>query len=198
MNAFLNMVSKFWALFIWWYTVQPWERALRVRLGGEKDHQVVEHGAGLHFRLPYIDVVYRQTTRLHFVTLEPQTVTTQDSHTITFAGVFGYVVEDLRTLYTTIQSTDTTLQALVQGALAQYISTHPLDECAPDVIEQAVVNELDIARYGLGQPQLSLTTYARVKTYRLIMDEHAIYSTTQGTNNAEHASSFMQAYGSPA
>lgn len=187
MNALIQLIARFWAWFIWWFTVLPWEHALRIRLG----KHVTEFEAGLHFRIPYVDVVFRQTTRLQFVTMEPQTVTTQDGKTVTFAGVFGYVIEDLYKLYSTMQSIDTTIQSKVQGALAQYISTHPINECTPDMIEQAVVNELDISQYGLMQPELAITTYAVVRTYRLILDEHALYSTGQGTNNAEHASAFM-------
>ncbi|SRR6266516_1543056 len=185
MNAFLGLLARFWALFVWWFVVDPWERALRVRLGGETARRIIEVGPGLHFRIPYVDVIYRQSVRLHFSSLDPQTVTTEDGQTVTFAGVFGYVIEDMRMLYQTMQSPDTTIQALVHGALAQYIASHPWSECSPDVIEQAVVNELEIGQYGLGQPQLALTTYARVRTYRLIMDEHAIYSTGIGLHNAE-------------
>jgi len=184
MNALIAFFTRFFHLFIWWFTLPPWERALRVRLG----KHITEFGAGLHFRVPYFDTIYRQTTRLLFVSLDPQTVTTTDGHTITFAGVFGYVVEDLRRLYMTIQSPETTIQALVTGALAQYLVTHPLEECEPDVVEQAVMNDIDIAQYGLGQAELALTTYARVRTYRLIMDKHAIYSTGHSTNNPEEAS----------
>ncbi len=185
MNALLSLLAKFWGLFVFWFVVDPWERALRVRLGGRTEARIVEVGPGLHFRIPYVDVVYRQSVRLHFSSLDPQTVTTEDGQTVTFAGVFGYVIEDMRKLYQTMQSPDTTMQSLVHGALAQYISTHPWAECQPDVIEQAVVNELDIEQYGLGKPQLALTTYARVRTYRLITDEHAIYSTGIGLHNAE-------------
>lgn len=183
MNALLSLLARFWALLIWWYVIAPWEKALRVR-GGSR---VIEVGPGIHFRVPYLDVVYRQSTRLHFTSLDPQTVTTQDGSTITFAGVFGYVVTDLRKLYDSIQSPEATLQSLVQGALAQYISTHPTKECEPDTVEQAVMNDIDVTEYGLGDARLSLTTYARVKTYRLIMDQHAIYSTGLGVNNPESA-----------
>lgn len=181
MTALIELFARFWALFVWWFVVDPWEKALRVRLG----KKIMEYGSGLHFRIPYVDVVFRNTTRLHFTSLDPQTVTTRDGKTITFAGVFGYVIEDLQQLYRTVQHADSTIQALVMGALAQYIETHELAECQPDVIEQAVVNEVNIAQYGLDDPQLSLTTFAVVRTYRLIMDDHAIYSPSPSTNNAE-------------
>jgi|SRR5690242_6169585 len=181
MNAFIELLARFWALFVWWFVIEPWEKALRVRLG----KHVREYGPGLHFRVPYVDIVYRNTTRLHFTSLDPQTVTTDDGKTITFAGVFGFVIDDLRTLYDKVQHSDSTIQALVMGALAQYIETHDLSECKPDVIEQAVVNEVDIAQYGLAEPQLSLTTFAVVRTYRLIMDDHAIFSYSPSTNTPE-------------
>ena len=183
MAAFFNFLTKCWAILVWWFVVAPWERVLRVRLGRKE----VEFGPGLHRRIPYVDVLYRQTTRLHFSSIDPQTVTTLDNQTVTFAGVFGYVIKDLHTLYHSMQSPETTMQALVHGALAQYISTHAWTECDPDTVEQAVINELDIERYGLGEPQLSLTTYARVRTYRFILDEHAIYSVAPHLHNGERS-----------
>src|SRR6266566_2406601 len=125
MNAIIDLLLRFWALFLWAFVVEPWEKALRVRLG----KRVVEFGPGLHFRIPYVDVIYRNTTRLHFTSLDPQTVTSKDGKTITFAGVFGFVIEDLWQLYTTVQHADSTIQSLVMGALAQYIETHDLTEC---------------------------------------------------------------------
>lgn len=181
MAALFSLLARFWALFVWWFVCAPWERVLRVRLGKRE----TEFGPGAHLRIPYIDVLYRQTTRLHFSSLDPQTVTTLDGQTVTFAGVFGYVIKDLHTLYHSMQSAETTMQALVHGALAQYISTHAWSECDPDTVEQAVINEIDIEQYGLGDPQLSLTTYARVRTYRLIMDQHAIYSQSPHLRNGE-------------
>jgi hypothetical protein len=183
MDALIGLFLRFWALFVWWYVVQPWERALRVRAGS----RTMEVGPGLHFRVPYLDVVYRQEVRLHFSSLSPQTVTTTDGKTITFAGIIGYEIGDVLKLYQTMQNPDLTVQSLAIGALAQHIATHADAECEPDLVEQAVVNDLDLEQYGLKNPRLSLTTYARVRTYRLIVDEHALYSTGAGVHNGERA-----------
>lgn len=183
MNALIGLFLRFWALFVWWFVVAPWERALRVRAGGPP----AEYGPGLHFRVPYLDVVYRQEVRLHFASLAPQTVTTTDGKTVTFAGVIGYEIDDLKTLYATMQNPELTVASLAVGAVAQHLSSHAEAECDPDMVEQAAVNELDLGQYGLKNPRLYLTTYAKVRAYRLIVDEHGFYSTGAGVHNAEAA-----------
>jgi len=156
-----------WQLFMWWFVVLPWERALRVRLG----KSVIEFGPGLHFRMPYVHIIYNQSVRLRFSALQLQTVSTRDGHTISYAGVFGYCISDLRKLYDTMQHPESTIASIVQSAIANYIFTHELSECAPEVVEAESAKAISLAQYGLSCSTLRITTFARVRTYRLMMDK---------------------------
>lgn len=156
-----------WQLFMWWFVVMPWGKALRVRLG--KD--IEEFGPGLHFRIPYIHIIYHQSVRLRFSPLQLQTVSTKDGHTISYAGVIGYCVADLRKLYDTMQHPENTISSIAQTAVANYLFSHPLTECAPEVVQDEAERAIDLSQYGLGCVSLRITTYARVRTYRLLMDK---------------------------
>ena len=61
-------------LFEWWFTVMPWEQAIFIRAG--KGERVL--GKGLYFKIPFIDRVYIQQTRLRIIDLPVQTVSTLD------------------------------------------------------------------------------------------------------------------------
>ena len=166
MNAIIELLRSFWRLFVWWVVIQPWEMGIRIRLGKRRTRLA----PGLSFRIPYVDAVYRQSVRLRFTTLPPQTVTTQDGKTLTLAGVLGYSIENVDLLYDTLHQAEDGLRSLAQGAVAAYVHGHDLAECRPATIEERAADGLVLSRYGLSFYSLALTTYAQVRTYRIIND----------------------------
>lgn len=168
MSAIVNILRSFWRLFIWWVVIEPWELAIRVRLGRHRTRL----SPGLSFRIPYIDHVYKQSVRLRFTTLPPQTVTSEDGHTLTMAGFLGYTIIDVDRLYDTLQQADGALSAVAQNEIAHFVQEHPLAECSPHDIEREASRGMALDKYGIGFDSLRLTTFARVKTHRLIMDSH--------------------------
>lgn len=62
MNAFVEILRSFWRCFIWWVVIQPWEQGIRVRLGKKR----VRLEPGIHFRIPYLDAVFKQSNRLRW------------------------------------------------------------------------------------------------------------------------------------
>ena len=168
MTAIIDLLKSFWRLFIWWVVVMPWELAIRVRLG--KRRQRLE--PGLRFRVPYVDVIYKQSVRLRYATTMPQTLSTRDGFPLTISGQLGYAIVDIDKLYDTVQQGENAIRAMAQGAIARYVFEHELSECAPARIEKGVAGMLTLSDYGLEYHALQLTTFCRVKTYRLIMDNH--------------------------
>ena len=59
LNSFMEGVRQFLKALQMWVTIAPWEQGLRVRLG----RRVKLLGAGVHLRLPVLDVLYIQTVR---------------------------------------------------------------------------------------------------------------------------------------
>lgn len=153
-------------LIVWWVTVAPWEQALRVRLG--KHVQRLE--TGVHLRIPGIDRVYRQSIRRRTCDLSMQTLTTSDGATVTVAGSLRYAIADIELLYQTLHHAESTLMDLAGGIVARTITQLARSECTADAIEAAVRRELDIQQYGLTDAELYVTSFAFVRTYRLIQD----------------------------
>lgn len=107
-----------------------------------------------------------------YATTTPQTVSTLDGFVLTISGQLGYRIVDLDKLYDTLQQGENAIRSIAQGAIARYIFTHKLFECSPADVESSVAAVLDLEKYGLEYDALQLTTFCRVKTYRLIMDNH--------------------------
>lgn len=168
MNAIIDILKSFWRLLIWWVVVQPWELGLRVRLG--KERRLLR--SGVHFRIPYVDAVYKQSVRLRWATMTPQTVTTRDGHTLTMSGQLGYRIVDIDRLYDTLHQAENAIRSIAQGAIAEYVHRHDFSECSPEHVSDGAAQTLSLARFGLAADRLQLTTFCRVKTYRMIMDHH--------------------------
>lgn len=64
-----------------WFMVNPWERAVRVRAG--RWSKQIEPGA--YFRIPFVDTVTLINTRLRITSTPSITITTMDGKTVTMA-----------------------------------------------------------------------------------------------------------------
>jgi regulator of protease activity HflC (stomatin/prohibitin superfamily) len=162
-NSIAGFISK---LFQWWFTVMPWEQALRIRRG----KQVRLLNAGLYFKIPFLDAVYVQTTRMRMIDTAMQTMSTKDGTTITVKSAIRYIISDIQTLYTTLYHPEMTLSSMTMGFVGEYVRSNEISEIAPSKIEEFVNDKMDATRYGLKDLSIKITTFAAVKTFRLIQD----------------------------
>ena len=170
MNEFLIALRQFFRGFRCWLVVSPWEAALLVRLG----KRVRRLEPGFHWKIPILDVIYLQSVRLRLSPLPKQTISTLCSRVITVAGSLGYQIDDIEKLYASVHHGEDTVKALARAQIAEYVSTHRLEECEPEKVQAAVNARLELARYGLGAARIYITDFAVVRTYRLIGD-HSEY-----------------------
>src|SRR5688572_20343223 len=90
-----QFLSRF---FQWYFIVMPWEQAVFIRAG--KSHKTL--GKGIYFKIPFLDVVYIQTTRRRMIEAPMQTVTTKDGHAITIKAGVSYKIVDMFKLYNSL------------------------------------------------------------------------------------------------
>lgn len=166
MQSLVDLVRGFFRGIRPWVIVAPWEQALRVRFG--KHVRVL--GAGFHLRLPVIDVVFLQSIRRRVAGVGRQTLTTRDNQTITVGAALGYEITDVEQLYRGLHHAEDTLQQLARSKIAAYVTSHRLADCTPSAL-QGLADGLNLETYGLATPELVVTDFAVVRTYRLIGDQ---------------------------
>ncbi len=167
MNGLIEFIRRFAEIFIWWTIIQPWEGAIRVRFGRWVQTLV----PGIHFRVPYVDSVFRQTMRLRFCMMGVQTLSTTDGKTITLAASVGYCIADIWKLYNTLHHAEETIRQLAMGEIARFIQTRKVVECNPEAIETAISKTLNFDDYGIAFDSIRLIDFAIVKTFRLIQEQ---------------------------
>lgn len=164
MTIFSDLLSKISQLFNWIYTIEPWERGLRVRAG----KHVTDIMPGIHTRIPFIDIVYKQNIRIRACGIDAQTITTLDGDTITFNGSIRYRISSVRKMYENVHAASDTIRQEIMGKLANYITTHKTKDCTPDQVHDEVSKELDFKAYGFADVEFFLTNFVKARTYRLI------------------------------
>lgn len=166
----MNQIKEFfqWLIdsFKIWVIVQPWESAVRVRMG--KHTKVLTKG--IFFRIPYLDSIFVQENRLRIVQMSLQTLTTKDLNAITIEAAVGYTIEDIEKLYKSLYQPETTISNMVKSNIAEYIFEKNHNEIKPSDLEKNVLNDLQNLDYGLNIQYLRIQNFAIVKTFRLIQD----------------------------
>ena len=170
MSGLRQIIEALRGLIVWWVTVAPWEQAIRVRLG----RRVSLLPAGVHLRIPVVDRVYRQSVRLRSSIQPAQTLVTRDGKPLTIAVTVLYRIADLRRLYDTVHHPEGTISAMVLGAVGRFVVEHDARDCGPGVVCREVPALADLQRFGLEDVEVTVNTFAFVRTYRLITgDGHA-------------------------
>ncbi len=174
---------QFGELFHWWVIVAPWEQIVRVRLG----KHLKMFGAGIHFTIPHVDSVYRQSIRRRICLTAMQTLTTSDGKTVTVSGQLGYAIVDVEKLYQTVHHAEDTLLATMQALVSEYIQQNDAADCTPPKVQEFVQESADLEIYGIGEVSFFVTNFAIVRTYRLLMDKAKDYADGDALNtyNAE-------------
>lgn len=161
-----NLIRYLTNIFKFWIIVQSWESGIRVR-GGK---YIKKLNAGFHFKIPHYDSVFIQETRLRVLNLSMQTLTTKDGKTITVSGSIGYKITDVEKLYDTIYQPEMTIGNLALGTVGKFISDKHLEYIDQEAIEENILLELNKTDYGLEFTYYRITTFAVVRTYRIIKD----------------------------
>jgi regulator of protease activity HflC (stomatin/prohibitin superfamily) len=151
-----------------WVTVQPWEEGVRVRIGKYTKSLT----KGIYLRIPLLDSVYIQTTRLRVFSCSPQTLTSKDNNTITITAAIGYSITSIDKLYSKLHHPQSTISNIVKGAISDYISKSDIKECSPESLSNYIEKQIELNDYGIKYEYVKIIGYAVVRTYRLIQDQH--------------------------
>lgn len=157
----LNAVSQ---TFKWWFIVAPWEQALRIR--GGKHAKLMR--AGVHFRIPFWDRVYRKSIRERVCGTTPLVVTSRDGRAYSLRAVVRFSIVDLEQLFNTAHAPDEVIGARVSTLLGQYIASSRSEYISPLAAQDYVNERIDLSAYGLRSTGAEIIDFAAVRTYRLI------------------------------
>lgn len=145
-----------------WVTVTPWEQAIRVRLGSS----LKLLNAGVHFKIPLLDIIYLQSVRMRITKLPRQTTAAADGRIVACCCAIGYSISDIMLLYKTLHHAEDTIANLAQSAITAYIAKTPSAACTSTAIAETL--KLDLRWCGIRGVEIYVTECAIVRTYRIL------------------------------
>lgn len=166
MNSIQDILKYITNFLTFWVIISPFERGLRIRFG--KNVKILTEG--IHLKIPIFDAVYIQTIRSRNISSGIQTVSTKDGITISLGSIVQYNINDIYKLYNTLYHPEMTITNLVMGEISNYISDNIISDCSPQKIQDKISAKLKNTKYGIEFEFVNITTYAIVKTFRLIQD----------------------------
>lgn len=173
MNFLRDILDFLKSLINWWFIVEPWEQAVRVRFG----KHVRLFGAGVHWKIPFFDILYVQNIRRRVLSLGLQTMSTSDGVVITLNGSVGYRIADVLMLHQTLHDAEPSILQEILGVVSRYTANHSSKKCLPKDITAAVTESLHLEKYGLADVDFFLSCYlSDVPAIRLIQDGAGGYS----------------------
>lgn len=163
MPAFAQVVEILKQLVVWWLVVEPWERAVRVRAG----KRVTLLGEGVHFRIPFVDVVYIHNTRRMVSYLSAQTISSLDGKVYSVSASISYEIADVLKLHMSAHHAHDVVMQRAAQAVSEFITDRNSKDISPAAI-RALVSGIDLSCFGIANTEVCINNFAIVKTYRLI------------------------------
>lgn len=150
-----------------WYMVNPWECAVRVRAG----RYAKQIDPGTYLRTPFIDTITLVNTRLRITSTPSLTITTRDGKTVTLAVMVGFKIVDPLLAMRELMTPEYTCAAMAQAATAASAARRNADELREPAFLDAIKAELiDSKVPGVQFETIKITEMAVVRTFRLLQD----------------------------
>lgn len=151
-----------------WVTVKPWEQAVRVRAG---KHVRLLH-KGMYLKIPILDTATVFPIRRRAAQACLQTLKSKDGQCVTIGTVVFYRIADLLLVLDTLHSPDSTITAMVHGAISKYIETVDAADIQLAAMFDSISAAVNPAALGIDQFDVQITDNAVLtrRTFRLIQD----------------------------
>ena len=185
MNALVDLLGKLFGAIAIWVMVEPWEQALRVRSG----RHLKRLSPGLHWRIPLLDVIYKQSVRRRITLVSTQTLTTADGSTVVVAASLGFAIGDIEVLHQSLHDAEDTLCQLALEAVAAHVARTRRADLNPADMADRLTTDLaaSFGEFGLTGVSLRITDFAFIRAYRLIQDNRWSRSDAVTTLKAEQS-----------
>lgn len=172
MDQIIAFLRQFIDIFKVWMIIMPWEQAVRVRFG--KHPRLLE--AGCHWKLPFIDSYYVQSTRKRNSVTGRQTILAKDGvRNVIITTVVGYAIKDVLKLYSTLHHAEDTIRNMVMAEVVSAVRV--IKNLTPIEVEEYVTKNIAFEQYGLSDVDVRVVELSIARTYRIMGDYAQVFQT---------------------
>ena len=169
-----------------WFVVDPWEKAVRVRLG--KNARIIP--PGFHWKIPLLDEIYILYPKLRLGPASTQTISTKDGRVVTLGITTGFSIIDPLQALSTYQHPENSIAVLVHHHAAEYISSRNIEEISIPELEDFIIEGLKTTdpENGIAIEFIKVTNFMHsspARTIRLVQDDIITDFSSQPTERSK-------------
>jgi regulator of protease activity HflC (stomatin/prohibitin superfamily) len=161
----INLIAQFWHNLIPFVVINEYESGIILRLG--KWHKNIE--AGLHWKIPFVDVVLHCQNTVTTMSLDSQPLTTLDGEAIIIGCIVKYKINNAKKYLLEVNDSIDAISDITQGKVKEIINKKNWDEVRTmkdAEIKDAVLNEA--REWGIKIYYITITSLVKTRVYKII------------------------------
>ena len=182
-DKLITLLQEFWQQLSPIYIIDMWEKGLHLRFG--KFHTISD--AGLHFKIPFFDSIWKQTVVTQSIHLHPQSITSADYKNIVVRAIVRYDICDTFLFLTKLAHPTDVLVDTTMSMIREIIEERNWDDLVDIENELTTKIGLKLEQWGINVERVTLTDLAEINSIRLISDETTSNKNTAALLTIEHS-----------
>ena len=165
-DKLITLLQEFWQQLSPIYIIDMWEKGLHLRFG--KFHTI--SNAGLHFKIPFFDSIWKQTVVTQSIHLHPQSITSADYKNIVVRAIVRYDICDTFLFLTKLAHPTDVLVDTTMSMIREIIEERNWEDLIDVENELTTKIGFKLNQWGINVERITLTDLAEIDSIRLIND----------------------------
>jgi membrane protease subunit HflK len=167
-DKLIDVLLEWWNHVLPFIIIRDYEEAVLLRFG--RFNQVLL--PGIHFKIPFFDEVIDQHVVVTTLSLDAQSLYTQDRQNIVVKGIIKYKIADVKTFLLEVYDAQDALSDMSQSIIKNVIMSMTLEECIDPEMDNTLTKKVRVEarKWGVDVQQVTLTDIAPMRSIRLIND----------------------------
>ena len=165
-DKLIGLIQQFFHELTPLFIIDEWDQAVVLRNG--KFRRVVR--AGLYFKIPFFDSIWRYTVITQSIDIPPQSVTTADGKNVVVKGIIRFSVVDIKAFLLNITQPADVLTDTTGGMIREIIEDTEWSGLID--IDKKLTSEVGkfVKRWGIKVERVTLTDLQIANSIRIIQD----------------------------
>lgn len=171
-DKLIDLLSQIWQHLIPWVIIIQTDMAVRLRFGKFKEIL----NPGLHWKIPVVDEILSHTCVWTTISLNSQSLTTNDGKNLVIKAVVKYKISGIQTFLLEVWDATDALSDMTQGIIFKLIKGKTWEQCQTEDLENQITKKVKVEakRWGIEVQEVTLSDLAQIRSIRLINDMGSI------------------------
>lgn len=174
-DRLLDFLKAIWRSLLFWYIIDPWEKAIILRVG--RFHRMGK--VGFNWIWPfYVERVITANCATHTLTVGPQSLCTKDGKQLVITTVITCVIEDAKKFIMEINGGVAALDDAAPGAVSDLVMSSTMEELRTMRLNVRLSNAIKslATPWGISVSRVQVVDFSPMRSVRLLQHVTQTYA----------------------